>query len=311
MPGAPISLTSTLKLAKQTAKGTAATTGFICGRYTQSNMQPILDYIEAQDEHFCGVNPRATTRKSLSRPSGYVGAFGGMGFLYPDLLGNILLGLGFASSAPTGSGAAKTHVFTLGNRSDAKWLTALYSTGDGGDKFERRLTDARVEMYRLDGSVKGLEQVFAGFGITEDEAAGTETSTNETDAMLLPSRGEATVNVLGGSFTSAFRTTRLQIANTLDRAEQKLFAFKRDDLPQKGLDVTGILGRIDLEKDIYKKMYWAAPPAPRPCPRLPTATSPSSSRPPKKSKPARPTASSSPFLVSSCAWATSSPAART
>ena len=100
---APISLTSTLKLAKQASKGTAASTDFLCGRYTTSSMQPIFDYIEATDEHFCGVNPRATTRKALSRPSGYVGAFGGMGFVYPEIMGLVLRGMGFKAAAPAGT----------------------------------------------------------------------------------------------------------------------------------------------------------------------------------------------------------------
>ena len=69
---APLSLTATMKLAKQASKGTAATTGFICGRYTQSSLSSVLSYIEAQGEHHCGIHVRPTLRKSLSRVGGYI-----------------------------------------------------------------------------------------------------------------------------------------------------------------------------------------------------------------------------------------------
>ena len=59
----------------------------------------MYEYIEAQGEHHCGVNVRPTLRKSLSRASGYTVPFGGQGFLYPDLLGLVLLGLGFGVSS--------------------------------------------------------------------------------------------------------------------------------------------------------------------------------------------------------------------
>ena len=92
---APLSLTATMKLAKQASKGTAATTGFICGRYTQSSLASVLSYIEAQGEHHCGINVRPTLRKSLSRVGGYIVPFGAQGFLYPDTIGVIAQGLGF------------------------------------------------------------------------------------------------------------------------------------------------------------------------------------------------------------------------
>ena len=88
-----------MKLAKQASKGTAATTGFICGRYTQSSLASVLSYIEAQGEHHCGINIRPTLRKSLSRVGGYIVPFGAQGFLYPDTIGVIAQGLGFGISS--------------------------------------------------------------------------------------------------------------------------------------------------------------------------------------------------------------------
>lgn len=97
---APLSLTATLKLAKQAAKGTPATADFICGRFVQSSLASVYQYIETQGEHHCGVNVRPTIRKGLSRVGGYVVPFGAQGFLYPDLVGMVASGLGleFTSS---------------------------------------------------------------------------------------------------------------------------------------------------------------------------------------------------------------------
>ena len=146
-------------------------------------------------------------------------------------------------------------------------MTALYKTGDGAAAFERRLTDARIEMYRLDGSVKGLEQVFAGFGITEDEATGTETSTNETDAMLLPSRGEATVTVNGGCVHVGFPHHPPADHEHPGSCRAAVVHIQARRPPTKGIDVSGILGRVDLEKAIYKEMYWGGASGTTPVPQ--------------------------------------------
>lgn len=253
---APLSsLTSTLKLGKQSAKGTAATTGFTCGRFMQSNMQTVYDYIEAEAEHFCGVNPRATSRKSVSRRSGYIVPFGGVSYAYPDMIVQILIGMGFAV-ATTGAGTAKTHTCTIDTRANAKYMTALHGIGDGADKFERRVTDGRVEQFRLDAGARGIQQVFAGVGITEDAAAGTETATNEADAMLLPTSGAATINLGGAAFTSAIRGFRFLIQNPVSKTELKLFQMARDDIPQTGIEAGGTLQRLDIDYNTYKRFLW-------------------------------------------------------
>ena len=116
-----------MKLAKQASKGTAATTGFICGRYTQSSLASVLSYIEAQGEHHCGVNVRPTLRKSLSRVGGYIVPFGAQGFLYPDTVGMVALGLGFAIDS---TNALKNEIQTVTITGDPTGGTfTLTSTG--------------------------------------------------------------------------------------------------------------------------------------------------------------------------------------
>lgn len=249
------SLTSTMKLGPQASKGTALATNLLCGRFTTSNMQPVFDYIEADAEHFCGIAARATVRKTASRIGGYVVPFGGLGSLYPNFLGMILLGMGFKAST-AGAGAAKTHTFTIDDVANAKWMTALQNMGDGADAFERRVTDGRIETLRWDASVRGIQQAFAGYGITEDAAAGTEESVNEEDAMLLPSKGSATVSIGGQAFTSKFRGLRFLINNPLDRNQQDMFAVKRSDLPPTGIEAGGSLQRLDIDYTTYKRLNW-------------------------------------------------------
>ncbi len=364
MPTAPLSLTATMRLAKQGSKGAAATTGFICGRFTRSELQSVYEYIEAQGEHHCGVNVRPTLRKSLSRASGYTVPFGGQGYLYPDLVGMILMGMGFGISTaaaslgsevqtvtitgtPTGGtftltngvattalaynataaavqaalellpniGAgnvvvtgnnggpytvtyvgtkmgvdmtqltaahsltggttpgvtvttttpivtgtnAKGHTCTIGARDAAKWLTVLHSYGEGSDLFTLRATDARIEQWVIEAGPRGVMSTFAGVGIKEDAAAGGETGANETEYMLLPSKGACTINVDGAVFTSSLRGLRFLISNPLDRREQNLFALERADLPSSGLECGFSATGLDVDYTTYRRLKWNGP----------------------------------------------------
>jgi hypothetical protein len=355
-----------MKLARQAGgKGIAAASGFTCARLMDSSLQSIYEYIEAQREHYCGANNRPTIRKSASRVSSYLVPFGGMGFLYPDFVGQIVLGLGLGITSVQSGVDINTHTGTIANRSTtnemvrltitgnpgggtftvtfggqtttpalaynvaaadmqtalralssigganvtvtgsaggpytlefigtlaatdvgpvtadgagltggvtpdvtvtllatgavgAPYMTALHSYGDGGERYELRATDARVEQWSLEAGPRGIQQTFAGTGIKEDPADGTETSVNETDAMLLPSKGAATITVMGESFTSPIRGLRFVVSNPVDKREQELFALTRSDLPQTGMEVGGEFQGIDMTFANYKLLKWAA-----------------------------------------------------
>ena len=363
---APLSLTSTMKLAKQASKGTPATAGFMCGRFVRSEQQAIYEYIEAQGEHHCGVNLRPTLRKSLSRAGGYTVPLGAQGFLYPDVLGLVLLGLGFGLNsaavtvnetqtiviadatggtftlsysgqvtnpalpwnvtadgiaaalkalsnigdndvAVTGLGTAlipftvtfqgalagtnaallvaddalltgevgdtptvtvatgndggaattaKLHTGTIASRADAKWLTSLHSFGEGADLFTLRATDVRLEQLVIEASTRGVMATFAGLGIKEDAALGTETGVAENEAMLLPSKGACTINIGGDAFTSSVRGLRFLISNPTDKNEQNLFALERSDLPSTGIECGFSATGLDVSYDVYRQLKW-------------------------------------------------------
>ncbi|MFO7634741.1 MAG: hypothetical protein R6W76_19480, partial [Caldilinea sp.] len=127
------SLTSYLALRTQSAKGTAATTGLISGRFLTSGGGPQYDYIETMYEHFRGASNRPTTRKTRAQRSSYIVPFAAKGNLYPVLLGELMRGIGFGI-ATTGVGEPATHyshVATVGARDAMPWISGLMGRGDG------------------------------------------------------------------------------------------------------------------------------------------------------------------------------------
>jgi hypothetical protein len=152
--------------------------------------------------------------------------------------------------------SAKGHVATIGARDAAKWLTVLHSYGEGSDLFTLRATDARIEQWVIEAGPRGVMSTFAGVGIKEDAAGGSETGTNETEYMLLPSKGSCTLNIEGSVFTSSIRGLRFLISNPLDRREQNLFALERSDLPSNGMECGFSATGLDVDYTTYRKLKW-------------------------------------------------------
>ena len=97
---------------------------------------------------------------------------------------------------------------------------------------------------------------FAGLGIKEDAATGSETGTSETEYMLLPSKGACTINIEGQSFTSSLRGLRFLLSNPTDKGEQNLFALERSDLPSTGIECGFSAAGLDVDYATYKKLKW-------------------------------------------------------
>ena len=94
----------------------------------------------------------------------------------------------------------------------------------------------RIEQLVIEASTRGVMATFAGLGIKEDAATGSETGASETEYMLLPSKGACTINIEGQSFTSSLRGLRFLLSNPTDKGEQNLFALERSDLPSTGIE---------------------------------------------------------------------------
>jgi hypothetical protein len=255
---APISTTASFKMATQTAQASAATHNFIHGRMKESMFLPARDELNPGAEH--GVDSsRPTIQKSSSIGTGYMGAFSGSWFLYPDLVGMALRGIGFDSSAAAGTPTTtKTHTFTIQSRESADWMTVLHQVGEGAGAFERMGTDARVANLDIMANVRGAVCSMQGVALGVTDSTGSEVSASETDTLIIPTDGSltATVTVAGGdeALFTTIRGMRVQIVNPLYTEEVSLFSSARSDLPQLGMAVSGVASGIDVTETIWDNM---------------------------------------------------------
>lgn len=253
MAGTP-STAATFKVAAQAQKGTAASTGFITGMMIRSGLNAQLDKINKQAEH--GVTyARASAHKTPTRRGSYIVKGNFRSALYPDLFGLLLTGAGF-EVATAGAGTNKTHTFTLADRDDYNWLTALWDLEDN----ERLAKDCRVTRLVIDGSPDGVFYEGDIAGLSMGEAAGTETTAAEdTDGELLPSEGTLTLKYdPAGANTTVYSTptstlarAQLTIANPVNENDRSIHRFGRADLNQTGIDVTSRLEGVVIDYDIY------------------------------------------------------------
>ncbi len=163
-----------------------------------------------------------------------------------------------AVAVTTPGGSRYAHVFTLSDRADVAWLTALTEIG----ARERRVTDVRVSRLTFEAGTQGIRANGTFAGITEDNAAGSETHTEETLVELLPSEGSLTIKydpdgantTIFSSASDTLNRLTLDIANAVDEQDTSLFRFTRAGLEQQGVDVTGRVEGIDVDYDTYDMM---------------------------------------------------------
>lgn len=255
MAGTP-STSTILRVGRQTVKGTPIGAGFTTGLMEQSSFFTAFDELSKTPEHGgASVADRATARKSATARSGYLVRGSFRQAAYPRLLGLWLRGAGFTSGSPTAGTTAQTHAFTLANRSAVNWLTILHTIGGTA----RRATDARVTRLTLTAQPDGLKFAGEWRALTEDDPAGTETTTAEDTNEILPSNGALTMTYdPGGADVEILNTTTdelnrltLDIANPLDEADQALFRFGRADLAQTGVDITGTVEGAPVDWAAY------------------------------------------------------------
>lgn len=256
MATAPVSVSAEFKIATQTVIGTPATTGFICGRMKESTLLPAFEELNPGAEHYCGNSNRPTLKKSLSIRSAYMGVFGGTWFLYPEMIGIVLRGLGF-DKAVAGTTPEYTHTFTIADRDAAVFVTVLQQIGEGSDAFERRAVGGRVAKFDMLANSKGIICSMQGVAVDVDNSTGSETSTNEPSSLITATDGTLTAEVDGSPIVSnmKIRSSRLQIANPVDVSDTTLFNPERADLPQLGVAVNGSLMGVDVSTTLWNKMY--------------------------------------------------------
>lgn len=243
-----------LRVAKQSGKGTAASSGFITAVLNQSGLNVAFDNTQKPAEHGIAYS-RATARKTATRRGSYLGRGTFRGSLYPDAFGLWLLGAGFAVTT-SGASANKTHTFKLAARDANPWLTVLWDLNSN----ERRLTDTRVTRLLIDGSPEGVYQEGDFAGLTVGESTGSETTTAEdTVGEMLPSNGTLTLQydpagtpvTVVETPTDSVGAVQITINNPVDENDRSIHRFARADLKQTGVDVSVALRGLDIDWDIY------------------------------------------------------------
>lgn len=242
------------RVAKQSAKGTPAASGFVTGMMLRSGLNAAFDKLDKGAEHGI-VFTRATAHRTPTRRGSYVARGTFRSKLYPDLLGMLLLGAGFGVTT-TGASANKKHTFKLASRDAYSWLTALSELP--GKK--RRATDCRVSQIVIDGGIDGVFYEGTLAGLTLGEATGSETAAAEdTDGEMLPSNGTLTLiydpagaaTTIVETPTDSLERVQLTINNALDENRRSLHRFGRADLPQNGVDVLASLTGVPVKWDLH------------------------------------------------------------
>ena len=260
------STTALCKVGKQSAKGTGINTGLICGMLTQSGFNVDFDELEDLQEHGCRTVSvdRATVKKSATDRAGYIVRGNLRGYLYPKMIGMMLLGAGFKPTTSTVTAGVYSHVFKLAERADYSWLTVLSKLGS----VTRRAVDCRINSLAIEANTRGINWTAGLLGLTTGTAPGSETGSDEALVKMLP--GEGTLSLVDGattilaSGTDVIQGLNMNIANPLDDADQSVFVFTRADLQQQGVDVTGKLNGLEVDYDIYTLLHYGDGTTPSP-----------------------------------------------
>lgn len=255
---------ATFKVAKQSAKGTAATTGFHCGLYTTTGLGENWELVPDTDEHGCTT--ASTVFRDLSAPTRtfYTVEGNAEGFLYPNVIGAMILGLGFADSV---SGTtAKTHVMTAASATADPWLTILHDgNADVGSTLERRAKDCRTTKLKIDADNNGVKWSADVAGLSLDTSLGTETSTTEPTTRMLRSLGTfaltfdpaGTPVVISSNSSNAPRGLSLTIDNPTSKDDYPLWSSALGDLPRdSGIRIEGEFSGIPVQYSVYKQLMW-------------------------------------------------------
>lgn len=242
MAGIP-SESAYFQIAKQTAKGTAPT-AYTMAMAEQSGINVRRDEVTQTPEHGIGAG-RATDHKSATQYGSYLVTGSLRQAAYTTTLGLLLLGAGFKVTT-TGASPNKTHAFKLANRDECHWMSILSKIGT----VTRRAVDCRISALGIEAAVDSMRYNATFAGLTMNDALGTETSTNEDLAKLSPAIGSLilTVNAVPivNTTTDTLQRVTMDIANPLDEGDRALFRFKRSDLSQSGLGITGVIEGMDL-----------------------------------------------------------------
>jgi len=246
-----LSNTARIAFAKQSAKASAASTGFHVLRANQSGFNPRFDYQENQNYHV-GIHQRASTQGARPIRTSVLHTIAASFVAWPAALPVLFQGIGMTVSTVNNT-TYYAHTCTKADVDAALYLTGLHAVGEDTGRFERRLTDCRFTSLEIAASPGALTGTLAGFGITEAVAAGSETVVTDTSLPILPGTGSLT---WGSLALGEPRGHTVTFERPVDEQDQKVHSFGRADIPETGFAVRGTMTGLDLSFNTYKKLTW-------------------------------------------------------
>jgi hypothetical protein len=149
-----------------------------------------------------------------------------------------------------------THVCTLANRWFTGYGSVLMQLNESPYAWERKVTDCRLNRLQIAATLNDIMCEYAGLGLTEAAAAGTETKVAETAYPLSQAAGGFSLLAPSVELGTAPRENTLIIAQTLDDMDKKLHSTSRADVPVRGVEITGQARGLDCTYAVYKKLVW-------------------------------------------------------
>lgn len=253
--------TQALSLAAQSNKGTAATTNYIRGRMEEADLYTEFEEDDPSGE-MTGVNERATAFQSNPITIGHIVRVMGEQRLYPHMFGYALMGFGFKVSTTPNSPVtgAYTHVFTLADADELKWISAILQRGEDSGRAGQRAKDVRLSQGRLNSSRQGIRWSFEGVGISEGPAAGTETHAAEPNAPLSPATGGLTLTSsdLTANTIGTPQGYEMNFDNPLDTEDQNQHSAGRADFDPQGFGLSGAMLGLVFSHNAYGELTYGS-----------------------------------------------------
>lgn len=248
----------------QSAKGTAATSNFHRALALRSRLgQPNFTEMGAEEIEHSGAHQRSTAAQGTPVRTGYVVPWSVRSYLYPQLIGDLLIGLGFGVTT-TGASAPYTHTFTLRDADAELWLSVMQALGEDTGRYERKARDGRVNQLQFTAGRSGLEYTATGNALTEADSAGTETVTAEVDAKMTQAEGSFTIT--SDDLTEATlgnpRGQTVTFDNPTEEDDQTATSFANADMAPTGKRVSGTMTGFTFSETLYKELNWGGGSAP-------------------------------------------------
>ena len=207
------SLSTVFGLGKQTGLGTPKT-ALNTFRMTDLPSKPDITVDDLLDEFGAGA---AIIPGSGGVRLGVYSRLSGGGRLRPDHLYHLLAAAGYSANSPAGTPSEYTHTITKAATDAAfPFYSALVQMGPSGSVLDRLISDLRFSRLRLNmdrNSVARFE--FEAMGLHEENAAGSETTTDEAGPVLRTVEGTFTLTKEGGgAVVASARAVTLEIENT-------------------------------------------------------------------------------------------------